>query len=92
VEQVAYYFSAANLVSDSYLRQQMVGEGWLSIELLASFKRLRAIAGSDLALIHQVPYPHLYRIAPGVVQESVCHRGLWIWHSFTRCHIPIYIG
>lgn len=53
VAQVNYYFSDENLLRDEYLRRQMDGEGWISIELLATFNRLRSLT-TDLHLIGEV--------------------------------------
>ena len=41
--QVEFYFSEANLVSDFFLRQQMDKKGFVALETLLSFKRLRAL-------------------------------------------------
>ena len=41
--QVEFYFSEANLVSDFFLRQQMDEKGFVALETLLSFKRLRAL-------------------------------------------------
>ncbi|XP_047951140.1 la-related protein 1C-like [Salvia hispanica] len=40
VNQIEYYFSNENLVKDTFLRQYMDGEGWVSIKLIASFKKV----------------------------------------------------
>ena len=53
VAQVNYYFSDENLLRDEYLRRQMDGEGWISIELLATFNRLRSLT-TDVHLIGEV--------------------------------------
>ncbi|KAI3472350.1 hypothetical protein Pfo_031084 [Paulownia fortunei] len=39
VNQIDYYFSNENLVKDTFLRQNMDGEGWVSIKLIAGFKK-----------------------------------------------------
>lgn len=39
--QVEYYFSAANLAKDRYLRGLMDSEGWVDIAAIASFNRMR---------------------------------------------------
>ena len=38
--QIEYYFSEENLRSDRYLRSQMAPGGWVSLALVAEFKRL----------------------------------------------------
>ncbi|KAK4430345.1 La-related protein 1C [Sesamum alatum] len=40
VNQIDYYFSNENLVKDTFLRQKMDGEGWVSIKLIAGFKKV----------------------------------------------------
>ncbi|KAL1540685.1 la-related protein 1B-like isoform X1 [Salvia divinorum] len=40
VNQIDYYFSNENLVKDTFLRQNMDGEGWVSIKLIAGFKKV----------------------------------------------------
>ena len=51
LHQVHYYFSAENLCRDEFLRGHMdQEEGWLPIQLIASFNRLRSLT-SDVELI-----------------------------------------
>jgi len=42
---VEYYFSVQNLARDTHLRRQMDSEGWVSIQTIASFNRVRALTG-----------------------------------------------
>lgn len=54
INQVHYYFSPENLYRDDFLRQQMdPSEGWLAIQLLATFNRLRSLS-SDVNVIAEV--------------------------------------
>ncbi|KAK3016589.1 hypothetical protein RJ639_005862 [Escallonia herrerae] len=39
VDQIDYYFSDTNLKDDNYLRSNMDDQGWVPIELIASFRR-----------------------------------------------------
>lgn len=41
--QVEFYFSDANLASDFYLRQQMDKEGFVPLDTILAFKRLRSL-------------------------------------------------
>ncbi|KAL3514804.1 hypothetical protein ACH5RR_027521 [Cinchona calisaya] len=50
VKQIDYYFSDANLVKDDYLRSNMDDEGWVSINLIASFPRVQQLT-TDISLI-----------------------------------------
>ncbi|XP_007046622.2 PREDICTED: la-related protein 1C [Theobroma cacao] len=40
VNQIDYYFSNENLIKDTYLRQNMDDQGWVSIKLIAGFKKV----------------------------------------------------
>ncbi|KAM7260958.1 hypothetical protein ACFE04_026433 [Oxalis oulophora] len=40
VKQIDYYFSNENLVGDVFLRQNMDKQGWVSIKLIAGFKKV----------------------------------------------------
>lgn len=40
VTQIEYYFSNENLIKDIYLRQNMDEHGWVSIDLIAGFKKV----------------------------------------------------
>jgi len=42
---VEYYFSVQNLASDTHLRKQMNAEGWVPIQTIASFNRVRTLMG-----------------------------------------------
>lgn len=50
VSQIDYYFSNENLVRDTYLRQNMDGDGWVSISLIATFKKI-AMLTDNIQLI-----------------------------------------
>ncbi|PSR99561.1 La-related protein like [Actinidia chinensis var. chinensis] len=41
VNQIEYYFSDANLIKDEFLRSKMDHEGWVPIDLIAGFPRVR---------------------------------------------------
>ncbi|KAF4582474.1 hypothetical protein EYR38_002599 [Pleurotus pulmonarius] len=43
LSQLEYYLSPQNMAQDYYLRQNMDREGWISIHLIASFKRVKAL-------------------------------------------------
>ncbi|XWS29167.1 hypothetical protein CRYUN_Cryun24cG0005200 [Craigia yunnanensis] len=43
VNQIDYYFSNENLIKDTYLRQNMDGQGWVPIKLIAGFKKVTFI-------------------------------------------------
>ena len=54
LNQVHYYFSIENLCRDEFLRLHMdPEEGWITIQLLATFNRLRNLT-TDVGLITEV--------------------------------------
>ncbi|KAI3699342.1 hypothetical protein L2E82_43592 [Cichorium intybus] len=50
VKQIDYYFSDENLVKDIYLRKNMDEQGWVSVNLIASFKKVLCLT-NDVRLI-----------------------------------------
>ncbi|KAK9074788.1 hypothetical protein SSX86_003106 [Deinandra increscens subsp. villosa] len=43
VKQIEYYFSNENLVKDTYLRRNMDQQGWVSVNLIAGFKKVSSL-------------------------------------------------
>ncbi|KAF7801270.1 la-related protein 1C-like [Senna tora] len=41
VKQIEYYFSNENLIKDSYLRSKMNHKGWVHIDVIAEFRRVK---------------------------------------------------
>jgi len=52
LKQIEYYFSVENLVRDLFLRGQMDAEGWVPLNLIATFPRVKSLT-SDLPTIVQ---------------------------------------
>ncbi|XP_074372989.1 la-related protein 1B-like [Apium graveolens] len=50
LNQIDYYFSDANLVKDDFLRSNMDDQGWVSINLIANFRRVSKLT-TDVQLI-----------------------------------------
>ncbi|KAJ7437363.1 hypothetical protein B0H11DRAFT_1647348, partial [Mycena galericulata] len=53
LSQLEFYLSPDNMVNDLYLRRQMDSQGWVRIEVLASFKRVQSKT-SDVNLVRDV--------------------------------------
>ncbi|KAH0426303.1 La domain-containing protein [Colletotrichum camelliae] len=47
IPQLEYYFSLENLLKDDYLRKHMDGQGFVPLELVLSFSRVRDLAPPD---------------------------------------------
>lgn len=45
-QQIDYYFSLENLIRDVFLRKNMGTEGWIDLDLILNFKRVKIIANS----------------------------------------------
>ncbi|ONM11755.1 ABC transporter G family member 3 [Zea mays] len=52
LKQIEFYFSKENLCSDVYLRQQMDGQGWVDLSLIAGFKKVQGLK-KDLQYIKE---------------------------------------
>ncbi|XP_019424139.1 PREDICTED: la-related protein 1B-like isoform X2 [Lupinus angustifolius] len=46
VKQIDYYFSEVNLVKDEYLRKKMDDQGWVHINLVAGFNKVKELTDS----------------------------------------------
>ncbi|KAI3699340.1 hypothetical protein L2E82_43590 [Cichorium intybus] len=53
VKQIDYYFSDENLVKDLYLRKNMDEQGWVSVSLISSFKKVLCLT-ENIRLIFDV--------------------------------------
>ncbi|EJT99218.1 winged helix DNA-binding domain-containing protein [Dacryopinax primogenitus] len=79
--QVEYYFSLHNLVNDVFLRNQMDNDGWVDINVVASFNRMRTLT-NDYALVRETMElsslvevrGERVRLANGLWQQFVMHR------------------
>ena len=75
INQVHYYFSPENLCRDEFLRSQMdPQEGWLPIQLLATFNRLRSIS-PDPNVIAEVRARDTHACPPASTPHGApCHQ------------------
>lgn len=67
--QIEYYFSPKNLASDTFLKSKMDEDGWVAMDLIASFHRVQAImAGvqndNDGVLVHAIQGSPLLQYCP----------------------------
>jgi len=80
IHQVHYYFSAENLCRDEFLRGHMdQHEGWLHIQLIASFNRLRSLT-MDVNLVAEA-----LRLSP---ELEVCNGMVRKRHDWQRWLVP----
>ena len=69
-----FYFSADNLAKDVFLRQNMDGDGFVPLSLLASFPRIRRLGLNEPAIFDAVSTCNLF-ILKGAAM--VCFRYSW---------------
>ncbi|CAG5129663.1 unnamed protein product [Candidula unifasciata] len=54
--QVEYYFSEHNLVKDTFLRKKMDKQGWVELELVLSFNKVKALNADYKSLIQAIRF------------------------------------
>ncbi|XP_055894298.1 la-related protein 1B-like isoform X3 [Biomphalaria glabrata] len=52
--QVEYYFSEDNLVKDLFLRKKMDAEGWVKLELVLSFNKVKELKADEKSLVQAI--------------------------------------
>ncbi|KAH9514007.1 La ribonucleoprotein domain member 1 [Bulinus truncatus] len=52
--QVEYYFSEDNLVKDLFLRKKMNADGWVKLELVLSFNKVKELKADSKSLIQAI--------------------------------------
>ena len=87
--QLEYYFSVENLVRDVYLRSQMNDRGYVSLQTMRSFNKLRQMTGGDIdELVQAAVTSPMLKVKKGAVRL----RKDWSkWYETTkhaRTHTP----
>lgn len=49
--QLDYYFNISNLLKDMYLRKHMNSQGWIDLDFITGFYRVRALSCGDLSVV-----------------------------------------
>ena len=79
--QLEYYFSIDNLCKDLYLRKNMDSQGWVLLNVVAGFKRIKQLVGSDQTIdtlrmvIGQVKNIEYIRGEDG--EDRIRRKGTW---------------
>uniref|UniRef100_A0A1J3J7U5 La-related protein 1B n=1 Tax=Noccaea caerulescens TaxID=107243 RepID=A0A1J3J7U5_NOCCA len=71
--QVEYYFSADNLSKDGYLRRQMNDEGWVSVTVIAGFRKLTELTNNIQTILDALRSSEVVEIKG----EALRRRGDW---------------
>ena len=62
--QIEYYFSVGNLVRDLFLRSKMNGEGWIPIQVVASFNRVRMLTPNPAVVVSALLGSPVVEVSP----------------------------
>ncbi|CAA7056993.1 unnamed protein product [Microthlaspi erraticum] len=71
--QVEYYFSADNLSKDGYLRRQMNDQGWVSVTVIAGFRKLTEMTNNIQTILEALRSSEVVEIKG----EALRRRGDW---------------
>ncbi|XP_073052223.1 la-related protein 1C-like [Primulina eburnea] len=70
VNQIDYYFCDDNLVKDTYLRQKMDVDGWVPINLIANFKKIRELTDNVQLILDALRASNVVEIQGGKVRRK----------------------
>lgn len=70
LNQIDYYFSNENLVKDTYLRQNMDSEGWVSISLIASFKKVSQLTDNIQIILDAIQVSNVVEVQGDKVRRK----------------------
>ncbi|KZV46120.1 la-related protein 1C [Dorcoceras hygrometricum] len=73
VSQIDYYFSDENLVKDTFLRQKMDVDGWVPINLIANFKKIRELTDNVQLILDALQASNVVEIQG----ENLRKKGNW---------------
>ncbi|XP_073293640.1 la-related protein 1C-like isoform X2 [Primulina huaijiensis] len=73
VNQIDYYFSHDNLVKDTFLRQKMDVDGWVPINLIANFKKIRELTDNVQLILDALRASNVVEIQV----EKLRRKGNW---------------
>lgn len=82
VDQIEYYFSDDNLVKDVFLRSNMDEEGWVSIEIIAKFRRVQEMTRDIKLILDSLKASRIVEVR----HQKVRRRG--DWKKFFRIDEP----
>ena len=77
-----YYFSVENLKSDTFLRHSMDVHGWVPVEVVCGFKRVRQLSVDEEAVI-QVVVTEQYDVIHSMIS---CAQMLALYNKWFSCN------
>ncbi|CAL0313255.1 unnamed protein product [Lupinus luteus] len=73
VKQIDYYFSEVNLVKDEYLRKKMDAQGWVHINIVAGFNKVKELTDSVHIILDAVRTSSIVEVQG----DKIRRRGDW---------------
>ncbi|KAI3462345.1 hypothetical protein Pfo_019008 [Paulownia fortunei] len=70
LNQIDYYFSNENLVKDTFLRQNMDGKGWVSIKLIAGFKKVMQLTDNIQLILDAIQASNVVEVQGNKVRRK----------------------
>ncbi|KAK7262989.1 hypothetical protein RJT34_30572 [Clitoria ternatea] len=89
VNQIDYYFSSENLIKDIYLRKNMDDQGWVPINLIAGFKKVKHLTDNIQIVLHAVRTSSVVEVQGDKIRRRTDWRR-WIMPSIQRSNITNY--
>jgi len=68
--QVEYYFSVENLCKDLYLRQQMDEEGWIPLNVISQFNRIKYLTSDLPTLIETIKTSNVVEFSDDKIRKK----------------------
>ncbi|KAK6495325.1 hypothetical protein TWF481_003349 [Arthrobotrys musiformis] len=53
MNQLSYYFSLDNMVKDTYLRSHMDGQGWIFLDIIAGFRKVKEMTKDNKTIVRE---------------------------------------
>ncbi|KAL9148499.1 hypothetical protein ABFS82_12G045300 [Erythranthe guttata] len=82
LNQIDYYFSNENLVKDTFLRRNMDNEGWVSVKLIAGFKKVMQLTDNIQLILDAVQASNVVEVQG----DKLRRKG--DWNRWIMTHVP----
>lgn len=85
VKQIDYYFSHDNLVKDEYLKTHMDAEGWVPIELIAGFNKVKSFNKEIPFILDSLKDSNVVQVQGNKIRKRDGWEK-WILHHLFACN------
>ncbi|XP_074302550.1 la-related protein 1C-like [Silene latifolia] len=74
MKQIDYYFSNENLVRDTFLRQKMDENGWVSVGVISEFNKVKSLTNDTFQILEAVRHSMVVEVQG----DKIRRRGDWM--------------